>query len=104
MDLDANRGSPVPSRRLGPPYLEAAADHAVDSVVPAAADAHDLYPRRLHRRERAPHGSVAPPRGPTGRGATQMDRAGEADEGGSRRGARRRRHLLPSFGGNARRR
>lgn len=79
-------------------YLEAAADHAVDCIIASAADAHHLYPRRLHRRERAPHGRVAgPPVVPPP--ASWLCRAREADErrggrgGGS--GGRGHGHSLP---------
>ena len=83
-------------------YLEAAADHAVDGVVATASDAHHLYPRRLHRRERAPSGRAAgPPVVPppdSWRGA-QVSPARKADEGGSRGGstARGHGHSLPSL-------
>jgi hypothetical protein len=84
-------------------YLEAAADHAVDGVVAAAADAHHLYPRRLHRRERAPGGRAAgppvvPP--PASWRCAEVGGTRKADEGGSRGGGSSGRghgHSLPSL-------
>ena len=86
-------------------YLEAAADHAVDGVVATASDAHHLYPRRLHRRERAPGGRAAgppvvPP--PASWRCAQVGRALKAEERGSRGSSSRRGHghrALPFVGG-----
>jgi hypothetical protein len=93
-------GQRAPSARH---YLEAAADHAVDGVVAASANAHHLYPGRLHRRERAPHGrATGPPvvSPPASWRCTQVARPREAEERGSRGGGGggwRHGHSLPSL-------